>query len=88
VGEYQQLIAILKLAAPRDETFDQRLLLIDPLKRRTREKHGLPLDQLRHLAGHAPEHQRRLSCSAARSAAGSWSSCGSRTPGSTWAPAT
>lgn len=62
VGEYQELRSILRLAARRGETFDQGLLALEPLRRRPRErKHrGLPLDQLRYMAAHVPEHERRI----------------------------
>jgi integrase len=61
VGEYQALVGILRLAARRGETFDQGLLALDPVRRRPKpRKTTLTLDQLRYLAQHAPEHQRRL----------------------------
>lgn len=60
VGEYQMLLAILRLAARRGETFEQGLLALEPLRRRTRRRHGLSLADLRYLVAHAPEHQRRV----------------------------
>jgi integrase len=60
VGEQQRLLAILQLAGRRGYAFDQGLLLLVPMKRNSRRREGLPLAQLRFLASHAPEHQRRV----------------------------
>jgi integrase len=60
VGEQQRLRSILLLAGRRGYAFDHALLTLMPMKRNSRRREGLPLDQLRFLAAHAPEHQRRV----------------------------
>jgi integrase len=60
VGEHQSLQAILRLAARRGETFQQGLLMIEPLRRRTRKRTGLAPDHIDYLADTAPDHQQRL----------------------------
>jgi integrase len=60
VGEYQSLQAILRLAARRGEKFEHGLLALEPLKRRTRRRHGLEREHVGYLADCAPEHQQRL----------------------------